>query len=563
MNCTSKNCSSKSDSLVALFATLFARMTAVIFLTTAAATAQTYTPLYTYPLTNNNTTGIVWPSLTSQGQDGSLYSTIVSNGAKNAGSVFKMTTGGQYTLLYNFCSQTGCADGSYPFSGVSLGADGNLWGTTSGGGTKAAGTIFKITPSGTLTKMYDFTNGLDDSAPTYAPLLGLDGNFYGVSEAQYNGQYGSFYKITTTGKLTPHPFNYVDGAAPNLGTQATDGNFYGTAQGGGDPTCKCGVVYKATAAGKITVLHAFKGYPTDGYRPIGVLVQGNDGKLYGTTYQGGAQNYGSVFSITTTGVYTLLYSFDSFTGDGVHPLAGLTLGTDGSFYGSTNQGGTKNVGTLYQITSGGTEKILYNFCAVTCLDGIYPATAMVQHTNGKFYGSTSGNSIPGDSIFYSLDMGLAPFAKIVIWKGKVASTVEILGQGLNGTTGVSFNGTPATFSIVSDTYMTAKVPTGAKTGSVSVVTSGGTLVSSHIFLVTPTIKTISPTSGPVGTVVTITGTGLTQTTKVTFGGKTGTFIVNSDSQITATVPSTATTGKIVVTTPGGTATSSATFTVTP
>jgi hypothetical protein len=187
---------------------------------------------------------------------------------------------------------------------------------------------------------------------------------------------------------------------------------------------------------------------------------------------------------------------------------------------------------------------------------------MVQHTDGKFYGNTSGNSI-GGSVFYSLDMGLGPFASLVIWEGRTDSTVEILGQGFTGTSGVSFAGAPATtFTVVSDTYMTAKVPTAAATGSVSVVTPHGTLTSNHIFLVLPTVTSISPTSGHVASKVIIKGTGFTGALKVVFGrGKSATFTVDSAIQITATVPAGAVTGKIVVTTPGGTAASPVSFTV--
>jgi uncharacterized repeat protein (TIGR03803 family) len=539
-------------------------------LTATSATAQTYTPLFTYPGTTNNTSGVTWPGLMSQGPDGELYTTNVSNGAHNFGSVYKFTTTGAYSSLYSFCPVTGCAYGSNPYGGVTLASDGNLYGTTFGGGAYASGTIFRITDTGTWTKLWDFTEGStskhlkDEGYPYYPPVQGQDGNFYGVDRGIYTTDYGIFYKITSKGALTAYPFSYTNGDDPNLPTQGTDFNFYGTTQYGGDPTCNCGVVYKVTTGGKITVLHTFKGYPSDGYRPTGALVQAKDGNFYGTTYQGGAYNYGCVFKITPAGVFTLLYSFNSFVGDGVYPEAGLTLGTDGNLYGTTFEGGKSGFyGAIFQLTTAGKEKILYNFCSITgCTDGIYPATPLVQHTDGKFFGSTDGNSL-GGSVFYSLDMGLNPFARLVTWSGLVGSTVEILGQGFTGTTNVSFNGASASFTVVSDTYLTATVPSSAATGTVTVTTPGGMLNSNRKFLVTPKILSFSPTSGTVGTSVTITGSGLTGATKVTFGGKASTFTVNSSSQITATVPTGAKTGKIVVTTPGGSATSAASFTVTP
>ncbi|HEY6370747.1 MAG TPA: choice-of-anchor tandem repeat GloVer-containing protein, partial [Candidatus Sulfotelmatobacter sp.] len=454
--------------------TLLPMIAFAVVMTTTSATAQTYTRLFTYPGTTNNTSGITWPGLISQGPDGQLYSTDVSDGTHNNGSVYKLTTGGLYTPLLSFCSQTSCADGSNPYGGVTLGNDGDLYGTTYVGGLYDSGTIFKMTDTGTWTKLWDFTEGLtakhlkDEGLPYYPPILGQDGNYYGVDHGVYSTDYGIFYKMTPKGALTAFPFTFTDGAFPNLPTQGTDFNFYGTARLGGDPTCKCGVVYKATTGGKIAVLHNFKGYPSDGSLPTGVLVQGNDGNFYGTTYQGGAHNYGCVFKITPAGVITIIYSFESFVGDGVYPEAGLILGTDGNLYGVTAEGGKFGYGTIFEMTTAGKETILYNSCSVVgCTDGIYPATPLVQHSDGRFFGNTNGNSL-GGSVFYSLDLGLAPFARLVLWSGTVGSTVEILGQGFTGTTKVSFHGASASFKVVSDTYLTATVPAGAATGTVTV-----------------------------------------------------------------------------------------------
>jgi uncharacterized repeat protein (TIGR03803 family) len=531
-----------------------------------AASAQTYTVLHTYPIGAGASSGIGFPQVMSQGRDGNLYSTIQNDGTKNVGTVYSMTTAGTLSTVYSFCSLTSCTDGGYPWGGVTLGFDGNFYGTTQGYGTHGAGTVFKVAPTGTLTTLWNFANGTDDSAPTYKTALGQDGSMYGVSEEQYAGQNGAFFKVSAAGVFKAlKDFNYTDGASPNLPTQGTDGNFYGTAQGGGDPTCKCGVVYKATPTGAITVLHAFKGYPTDGYRPLGILVQGTDGNFYGTTYQGGAHNEGSVFKISPAGAFTLLYSFNYGNGiyDAQHPLAGLTLGTDGNFYGVGSAGGSKNAGAIVKITPAGTESVLYSFCSVTCNDGFGPATPLVLHTDGKFYGNTNGNSLSG-SVFYSFDVGFKPLVDLVTWSAKVGKTVEILGQGFTGTTGISFDGIPATFDNVSDTYMTATVPAGALTGTVTVTTLTSTMKSNRAFLVTPQITSFTPASGIVGTSVTITGVSLTQATQVTIGGKAAAFTVNSDAKVTATVPAGAKTGaKITITTAGGIASSPLAFAVVP
>ena len=204
--------------------------------------------------------------------------------------------------------------------------------------------------------------------------------------------------------------------------------------------------------------------------------------------------------------------------------------------------------------------------------GQLPYSTLYQHTNGVLYGATqlggTGDADPLCSpgncgVLYSLNIGAAPFASLLTTTGKVGKKIEILGQGFTGTTAVSFNGTAATYTVVSDTYLTATVPAGATPGPVTVTTPGGTLTSSKTFRVAPSITSFSPASGPVGTAVVITGESLTQTKSVSFGGvKAVSFTVNSDTQVTAIVPTGAVTGKIKIVTAGGTSTSGGTFTIT-
>ena len=529
-----------------------------------AATAQTYTVLHTYPIGSGATSGIAFPQVMSQGRDGDLYGTIYNAGAANLGEAFKINSVGSLTEVYGFCSLTGCTDGSYPMGGVTLGFDGNFYGTTQGGGgTGKAGTAFKLTPTGVLTTLHAFGNGTDDSVPVYTTLQGQDGNTYGVSIGQYNGQNGAFFRILPSGTFSVlHDFIYTDGSYPNLPVEGTDGNFYGTTVFGGSKGF--GVVYKMTKAGKVTILHNFTGYPSDGTYPKGILVQGTDGNFYGTTYQGGSNNNGTVFKITPTGTLTVIHNFlfKSPSFDGQLPWAGLTLGPDGNFYGTTGAGGTKNAGTLFKITPAGVETVLLNFCDPTC-NGFGPATPMVLHTNGKLYGNTNGNSL-GGSVFYSLGVNFKPLVKLVNWSAKVGKSVEILGQGFTGTKQVLFGSTPATFTNVSDTYMTAVVPAGATTATVTVNTFTTTFKSDRLFLVTPQITSFTPSGGRVGALVTITGVSLTQTKGVTIGGKPAAFTITSDTQVKATVPPGAKTGqKISITTAGGVALSPASFVVVP
>ena len=533
----------------------------VLAITATVVQGQTYTALYSFGTNTGDPKNPQPNGLMSQGRDGNLYSTATAGGSSNLGAAFNFTPAGALTKLFDF--------NDVPLGGLDLGFDGNLYGTTSIGGTSNVGTVFKMTPTGQLTTVWNFKT-TDGGNPVYPPFQGQDSNFYGSAPGGSLG-FGLVYKITPAGALTAlGTFNATNGNDPNLPTQGTDGNFYGTARFGGISGfgCQigCGTLYKLAPNGKITVLHNFAGWPSDGADPRGVLVQGTDGNFYGTTFMGGANNFGSVFKLTPSGQYSILYSFCALAGcvDGKNPWVGLIQATDGSLYG-TSQGGAHNAGALFKVTTTGVFTTLYSFCNVAfCADGFFPQTPLMQDTNGKFYGVTESGGANGlnGGVFYSLDSGLKPFVSLLNWNGKVGKTVEMLGQGFTGTTKVSFNGTSATFTVSSDTYLTATVPSGATTGFVTVTTPGGALKSNRKFLVTPSILSFSPPSGPVGTPVTITGVSFTGAIKVTFGGvKATVFSVDSDTQITATVPTGAKTGKIQVTTPGGVATSSGTFTV--
>jgi uncharacterized repeat protein (TIGR03803 family) len=528
---------------------------------TIQAGGQTYTKLYTLGTNTNDPINPSFIGLMSQGRDGRLYTTSQFGGAnsQHEGTAFAFTTTGTLTRLFDF--------GNYPapnspWSGLTMGTDGNFYGTTTSGGTHISGTVFRVTDTGLSTTLWNFTAGTDEGDPQSAPVLGRDGNFYGTVAGVYAGTYGTAYKITTAGVLkTIHAFAYTDGATPYQLILGLDGFFYGVTRGGG--THNLGVVFRMSTAGAVKVLHTFAGYPTDGGEPLGTLVQGNDGTLYGTTYVGGTKNIGSIYKISPTGTgFAILHNFDrtvDFT-QGSGPLSGMALGTDGNLYGTTGTGGTKNAGTLFKITPSGQFTTLYNACSVVCTDGFSPQTPMLQHTNGKFYGLMRGNSLGGGAV-YSLNVGLAPFVNLMTTTGAVGSSIQILGQGFIGTSAVNVGGTKASFVVVTDTYITATVPAGTS-GFVTVTTTAGTLTSSRKFFVTPTFTSFTPASGAVGSKIVVTGKGLKQASKVTVGGKAATYVVNSDTQVTVTVPVGAVTGKIAITTPGGVATSKTAFTVT-
>jgi len=495
------------------------------------------------------------PGILAQGRDGNLYGTAPTGGTLGFGGIFRITPAGAYSVIYNF---DGTMHGKGPRGGLTLGADGSLYGTTGQGGTSNDGTLFKITTAGVLTVLHHFvyTDGTNPYAP---PIQGTDGNFYGTCATGGTGA-GSVYKMTPAGVLTPiHIMAFSSGASPEAPLlQGNDGSFYGTTVSGGAAGGD-GEVFKITPAGVLTVLYSFDF--THGSGPTGGLVQGNDGNFYGTTSGGGSLDGGVVFKLTPAKILTVLYNFSAKPAatDGKYPDAGLTLATDGFFYGATSGGGTNGFGTLYKITPAGSYSILYNFVQAS---GSTPQTTLRQHTSGKFYGLANAGGANSLGTIFSFDVGLKPFIATLPTSGKVAKAVGILGGGLTGTTNVNFNGTNATFTATSNTYITTSVPNGATTGYVNATTPGGALKSIQKFRVTPSIVSISPASGVVGSTVTITGVSLTGATKVTFSvGKVAVFTVNSDTKITATVPVGAVTGKISVSTPGGTASGATVFTV--
>jgi uncharacterized repeat protein (TIGR03803 family) len=548
----------------------------MLVLAVAASTAlqaQTYSVLYNFsPGTKSgdpsNPAGQI-----AQGRDGNLWSTTFTGGSFFNGAAFDVTPAGTMSKIFDFNTPGGTA----PYSGLTLGTDGNFYGTTEAGGTFGMGTLFKMTSTGTITTLYNFgtcTYPCKEGAfPKTPPVEGTDGNFYGTTGNSNDGiNDGVVYKLTSAGKFSTiyaFPFGGTAGYNPQAPLiQGADGNLYGTTSSGGitvSPTCwgstsSCGTVFKITTGGKLTTIYKFD--QTHGAGPLSPVIQGTDGNFYGTTSAGGTSGLGVVFKLTSAGVITVLHNF--IGSDGEKPLAGLVQANDGNFYGVASAGGSLGFGTIFKMTSTSdhTFSVIYDFDQT---HGQAPEAALFQNTNGILYGNTADGGSDGAGVFYSLNISAAQFAKPQTNGGRVGSTVSILGQGFIGSTAVSFGGVNATtFTVVSDNYVTARVPPGGKTGTVTVVRPSGSLSSVQQFKITPTISSISPTSGPIGTAVVIAGTGLLQTTKVTIGGvKVTAFTVNSDSSVSATVPSACKTGKIIVTTSGGSASSSTTFNVTP
>ena len=530
---------------------MFALFAGALVLSFAAdnVSAQTYTDLHDFDCYNEGCSPSN-PDVLVQGRDGEIYGTLPDgNGPNtNVGTVFKSTLFGTVTILHNFVQ----TDGRFPDSGLTLGVDGNLYGTTSqGGGTGLGnGLVFTVSPDDpfpfTVLHKFaaDFSEGINPGSP---PVQGLDGNFYGVTL-----HYQRAYRVSASGKFQPLSAPPGQSVAPLV--LAIDGNFYGTTYTGGN--IDQGTVFKMSPSGSMKTIYSFdyNGGYLHGIQPAAGLVQGSDGIFYGTTRYGGPVGLGDgvVFKMKPSGALTVLHGFDraAQSVNGYNPIAGVVLASDGNLYGTASSGGTNGVGVLYRITKKGEYAVLHDFDNA---GGTYPDATPMQHTNGKIYGLTRGGGAQ-IGVLYSLDAGLPPFVKLMTMQGKAGQIVEILGQGLTGTANVKFGSGSANFTVVSDTYLTAVVPTNGVTGFVTVTTPSGTLLSiNQKFKVLPAITNFTPTSGPVGTKVTITGSGFIGATKVTFGGVKASYTVNSGTQITATVPTGAITGKIAVTTPGGTA----------
>ena len=499
---------------------------ALFCIATAISTvAQTFTTLVTFDGNNG-----FEPISLIQGMDGNFYGTTYGGGKYGQnhsfpgdGTAFRMTPSGTITFSYSFCAQAHCADGFLPAAGLTQAPNQILYGTSelggagiycnANGGKSGCGAIFKITSPYHVTNLYSFCSlpGCADGESPEEPLVqGFNGNFYGTTFIGGLGGVtcalgcGTVFEITPTGQLTTlHAFcenSYPCGDGDN--SQAplvvgTNGYIYGAANGGTSPT---GTLFEITRSGKFFKIHQFN-KATDGDDPTG-LIQGTDGNLYGTAAFNGSGAFcsdtelcGTIFKVTPQGQFTTLYNFCSQANcvDGSGAYTGLIEASDGNFYGTTIRGGTNinnsvcfgPCGTIFKITPQGEFSTVYDFCALeNCADGMGGGTLM-QATDGKLYGTAENGGLAGGcrgqgcGTIFSLDLGLSPFVKLNPFFGKVGYKINILGNNLTETTGVTFNGTPATFTVVSDNYLKATVPSGATSGIIQVTSPSGT-VSSHV-----------------------------------------------------------------------------------
>ena len=457
----------------------------------ACVWAQTFTTLATFDLKNG---ADPYNGALAQGTDGNYYGTTMGGGIHGRGVFFRVTPSGALTDIYNFCSVTKCADGEGPWSNPVLGTDGNFYGTTNlGGNSESAGTIYQITPEGKLTTLYSFcpASPCNDGKYPMSLMQASNGNFYGVAANYGVGNNGTIFAISRSGVFKVlYSFctqaNCADGSEPSSGLmQASNGNLYGTTfKGGIYNGGESGIVYEVSPAGQFRTIHNFcaETHCTDGSNPDAALVQDAKGNLYGTTFYGGTNAVGTVFEITATGKFIVLHSFDNT--DGADPSAAMTIANDGNLYGMTYESSTFQ-GTIFQINAKGEFNSLFNFCSQTACVDENPYGALFQATDGIFYGTTIEGGPSNDGTIFSFSTGLQPLVETVPTAAKVGARVIILGNNLTGSTAVSFNGTAASFTVVSNTAITAIVPAGATTGKITVTTTTGTLSSNPAFQVLP------------------------------------------------------------------------------
>jgi uncharacterized repeat protein (TIGR03803 family) len=474
-----------------------------------SAHAQTFNVLYNFQGAISNDGA--YPNGLVRGPNGYLYGTTGAGGHTGEGTIYRIApSGGKYEVLWNFDASPGDTDGTGTTAPPVLATNGAFYGTTlgnSGGGSGngSDGVVFRITPAGALSTVHNFCAMLEngicaDGLTTLGPMMqARNGYLYGTTSRAGAFNQGTIFKMAPGGAFTTlYSFcesldqgTCVDGADDISGlVQAPNGELYGTATDGGTAapgTVGDGTIFQISPSGKFSVLYNFciQTNCADGAQPQFGVIVGPDGNLYGTTATGGVLNFGTFFTITPSGHLTTLYSFCSikFCPDGTDPQ-GIVLASDGNFYGTT-AGGGDNYGTIFQMTPAGVLTTLHTF---DFTDGGGVGTALMQDTSGAFYGTSfqGGNVASGPyGTLFRLGMHLAPFVETVPAAGLAGSAVRILGTNLTGATSVSFNGTPATFTVVSQSEITTTVPSGATQGLVTVMAGATTLQSNVQFTPLP------------------------------------------------------------------------------
>ncbi|HEX4159802.1 MAG TPA: choice-of-anchor tandem repeat GloVer-containing protein [Rhizomicrobium sp.] len=367
------------------------------------ALAQTETVLYSF---QGGSDGADPASAPMFDKAGNLYGTTYQGGTYGLGTVWKLTPSGTETVVWSFGGGT---DGSGPVSSLVMDKAGNLYGTTYQGGAYSLGTVFKITPSGGEAVLWSFGNGEDGANPSPPWLVpDKEGNFFGTT--LYGGAYnlGTVFKITPSGAETVL-WNFgsgTDGSLPEGLMLAKNGNLYGTSFSGGDILPYGGTIWELTPSGTETVLHSFNPYHSkDGDDPNDAPVMDKKGNLYGTCHSGdNGSAGGAVWRLTPAGKEKVLWQFNGNGIDGYNPYAGVVMDRKGNLYGVNHGGnptdGTQG-GTVWELTRSRTLTILHTF-AENGADGYGPVAAMVMDSQGNLYGTTTEGGAYGNGAVFEV-----------------------------------------------------------------------------------------------------------------------------------------------------------------
>jgi uncharacterized repeat protein (TIGR03803 family) len=360
--------------------------------------AGTYSLLYSFQCTPD---GAIPQAGLLRDSSGNLYGTTSSGGVYGGGTVFKVAPSGIESVLHSFGSLP--FDGQLPYYGnLTPDTAGNLYGTTPYGGEFGYGTVFKVTATGTASVLYSFMGASDGGQPVGGPARDAAGNLYGTTSS--GGTYGSgvVFKLTAGGtESVIHNFarSSTDGGYPSSNlTRDSLGNLYGTTQYGGSSFV--GTIFKITATGTESVLYSFKGDPVDGAVPEGGgLLRDTAGNLHGVSYEGGADTLGAAFKLTSGGTESVLLSFTG-SGGGA-PIGGLASDTAGNLYGTATEGGSGagcpylGCGVLFELTAAGHEIVLHNFSLSSSNDGAIPEGGVVRDPSGNLYGTVADGGAYG------------------------------------------------------------------------------------------------------------------------------------------------------------------------
>jgi uncharacterized repeat protein (TIGR03803 family) len=351
--------------------------------------------------------------------DNGTYTVTISNplGSTNASaSLTVVPQSAPCTSLTTRHWFGGSTDGATPY-GLAWGTNGDLYGTTYSGGAHNLGTVFRLSTNGTYGTLVSFA-GTNGANPYAAPVQGADGLFYGTSSSGGNAGLGTVFVMAADGALA-NLYSFTggsDGAQPaGALVQGADGRFYGTCASGG--ASGFGTVFRITPGGSFTNLHSFNG--ADGKFPAGALAQGCDGNFYGLTSEGGANGKGAVFKIAPAGAFTLLYSFTGTT-DGYSPAGALVCGTDCNFYGVAKHRKLNTIelfGTVFKITPSGALTNLHNFGDFVLRDGLFPYAGLMQSLDGNLYGTTYTDRLGGSGTVFRMATDGSAFATLVYFDG--------------------------------------------------------------------------------------------------------------------------------------------------